>query len=162
MPIKRKKNKAVIKASIKLKSHWKPHYISVYLWNDSLSYSKHQHGSSLNVIKKVDAELGCFCSNKYFQDEQTKRLRVNPLLGEIHLMLKKWTTEIVAHELQHAILHRMRVLPPFSREVMKQVKSKIWNGHAEEDVCYDFGKWFEELYRWLWKVDAYGEHTKDR
>ena len=162
MPIKRIKNRTRLKASIKLTSYLRPYYITVYLWKNQQSLVENTDIGGLGESGYVEIEsttLGCFCSKPYLVNLETRKLTVKPLLGEVHLISKKWTTEIVAHELQHAILHRMRVLSPYSREVMKQVKSKYWNGNAEEDIAYEFGGWFDELYSWLWKKDAYGKHA---
>lgn len=163
MPIRRIKDRRCLKASCRLNSYLRPYYLNVYLWKNQKSLLDNTDARGLGEDGYVDIEsttLGCFCSTTYFKNPETKKIKVQPLLGEIHLISKEWTTEIVAHELQHAALHRMRVLQPYAREVIKQVKSKRWNGHAEEDICYDFGRWFEELYRWLWKKDAYGKHAK--
>lgn len=163
MPIRRVKNRRRLKASVRLRSYLRPYYLNIYLWKDGKSLVDNTDINGLGeygYTEIEDATLGCFCSNRYFKNPDTKKLRVKPLLGEIHLISKEWTTEIVAHELQHAILHRMRVLKPHAREVIKQARSKYWKGNSEEDICYDFGKWFDELYSWLWKNDSYGKHAK--
>lgn len=81
-------------------------------------------------------------------DPESGELLPSPKMGEIHFIAGQWDTEVVAHELQHAILHRLRVLCPSYRAILERDEIE-----EEEEVCYEFGRWFSNLYRWLWDID---------
>lgn len=163
MPIKRRKDRSNLKGTLVLKSTEKPHYYNVYLWNDVRSMYENVYtqeaGRTYDEIGTDNEILGFCVFNTYLYDPEKRLPNPSPLLGEIHFIAGRWDELVVAHELQHAILHRMRVLRPLAREVMKQVKSKVWYGNAEEDICHEYGRWFSKLYRWLWEIDAHGKHA---
>ena len=71
------------------------------------------------------------------------KLKILPKLGEMHFIKGRWSLEIVAHELCHALIHRITMIPPSFDQIRNQV------GYSEETVCYEFGAWVRDLYRIL-------------
>lgn len=69
-----------------------------------------------------------------------------PVLGEIHFCADKWSLEIVAHEVQHAMMQwaaAMGMLP------------KLDGNHemeTEEQLCYPAGSAVQEVYKWVYGV----------
>lgn len=69
-------------------------------------------------------------------------------IGTIHFVAGEWDNEVVAHELLHAVFHYIRgSFPDFPRILYCGIIEK------EEDLCYQFGAWNYQVYRWLWKHD---------
>ena len=139
---KRIKDDSKIVAQWKLKVKGK-HYYHVFLWKDQEAFDK-------NTCDNPPGEIsGCVnYAPTYLNIYKGKEIHtVLPKLGEIHFIQGIWTLEIVAHELLHAMLHRINVLRnPLINDIFDQ------NGTAEEDICYDFGRWADEIYRRLWEV----------
>lgn len=65
-----------------------------------------------------------------------------------------WTMEIVAHELCHALIHKLRTSGSLLQMVLEQNPMD-----AEEAICHEFGWWMEQAWRWLWKVNPDGKNA---
>ena len=63
-------------------------------------------------------------------------------LGEIHFCMTSWNDKVVAHEIEHATLHTMRVFGISTDDSIPN----------EERVCYMHARLFHEVYSWLWAV----------
>jgi len=115
----------------------RPHYFDIYLWEDQESFLK-------NTIDMDEYTQGCCELASVLLDPESGFSIPPRKLGEVHFIKDKWDEEVVAHELCHALLHRLRELCPSIRSVMKQEKN------YEEEICYEFGMWNKQVYRWLW------------
>jgi len=148
MPYKLRKDGAKLLAKWKLKAG-KKHYFHVLLWEDQESFDQ-------NTIDNIPHESsGCINLAPTiikFSDGNEEEI-IKPKLGEVHFIKNKWTMEIVAHELCHALIHRIRMILPSANEIMEQ------DDDSEEIICYEFGRWAEQIYRSLWEVNPYGKHS---
>lgn len=142
MPIRRVKDPSGLVAQARMRSSRRPHYWHVFLWRDKAAFIAGTHGMEDGLAS------GCHCPCPTLVDPESGELLPAPKVGEVHFIAGKWDMEVVAHELQHAILHRLRVLCPSPQSIL--VRDEI---EAEEEVCYEFGRWFAHIYRWLWDVD---------
>lgn len=141
MAYKLRKDETKLVAKWKVKSSALPYYFHVFLWEDRESYLQNTVGS--------ERSLGCVNLAPWLELNAGASFRkhVRPKLGEIHFIKDVWNMNIVAHELCHAIIHRIRTIGPSMSDVVNQV------GGSEEEVCYEFGRWMDCLYRSLWDVN---------
>jgi len=137
-----------IKDESKLVAKWrlsvgKRHYFHVFLWDGRDSFEENTLGN------EVGDSFGCvnLCPTVYNVKDGDFALVDRPKLGEIHFIKGMWTLEIVAHELCHALIQRLRMIPPTPEQVIEQ------EGDSEEDVCYWFGEVVDFIYRALWEAD---------
>jgi len=143
MSYKRVKDETNLKAKYKLRAG-KKNYFHVFLWKDQESFKKNTMGNDVGNI------VGCANLSPTiieFTDKGEREI-VRPKLGEVHFISGKWDTEIVAHELCHALIHRLRMIAPKAGDVVEQ------KDDSEETICYEFGRWVDEVYRLLWKHDT--------
>jgi hypothetical protein len=87
-------------------------------------------------------------------------------IGDLHLALDAFTMEIVAHELTHALIHRILVHGPDPTAVVLQARDdrllfgrapSFHGGSADEEIAYEMGRWVSATYRWayaLWRRHA--------
>jgi hypothetical protein len=143
VPIKRIKERTDLLDEFKLYSSRKPHYVSVYVWRTLEALHANVDLSDVDDGAGADdgITVACHLPNIYRWDLDEDKPAPDPKLGELHFSLSHWHEELVSHELLHAIIHRMRVLPPYGREMFD--KGDI---NEEEEVCYDFGRWFARLW----------------
>jgi hypothetical protein len=143
VPIKRKKDRTDLIDEFKLYSSRKPHYVSVYVWRTLEALHANVDLSDVDdgMSESDGITAACHLPNVYKWDLDEDKPYPAPKLGELHFSLSRWHEELVSHELLHAIIHRMRVLPPYGREMFD--KGDI---NEEEEVCYDFGRWFARLW----------------
>lgn len=126
-------------------------YIALYLW------SKPDQMRRAAALENGTRCVGCHCPTpvririRENGDEELPRL----MLGELHFAAGRWTDEVVAHELMHALFESQRsdVGADFSPRDPDQPFSH------EEEWCYRFGRWFSSTYRWLWKHDPTLTHA---
>lgn len=133
MPVKRIKDLSKCIAQFKLKCSESPFYWHVYLWQDQQSLIEN---TGEDVQPKIVPGNNCqaaHCPVPTLVDPETDQLVPGPKLGEIHFIQGVWTLEIVAHELLHAMFHRIRTLksPCVDRLFLEM--------EVEELVCYEFG-----------------------
>ena len=142
MPIKRFKNEADLIAKYKLKAGNK-YYFHVFLWGSQKSFDEN------TLDNKPGTSSGCvnLAPTIIETSKNSEREIIRPKLGEIHFIKEKWTTEIVAHELCHALIHRLRMIKPKAEDVIAQEED------FEELVCWEFGRWMDQVYRLLWEDD---------
>lgn len=146
MAYKRIKDESGLIGKWILKSSIKPYYFHVFLWDNQNSFDR-------NTMDNIpNRSSGCVNLSSYIIYPERK---IKPKLGEIHFIKDKWNMEIVAHELQHALIHRIRALeaPAFS-EIIDQC------GSSEEDICYEFGEWVNKVYSLLWEFNPGSVWTK--
>ena len=150
MPTKRIKDESKLIAKYRIKAG-KSHYFHVFLWDSQDSFD----ANTFDNIKGQSAGCVNLTSWSYkISKEGIEEKRVPPKLGEVHFISGKWTTEIVAHELCHALIHRLRTINPTANDVLWQEKD------SEETICYEFGGWMEQIYRLLWEDDPKKEIRK--
>jgi len=140
MPIRRVKDLSGLVAQAKMHSQG-GHYWHVYLWRDREAFMAGTIGND----EKTD---GCHCSRPILVDPESGEMLPDPKMGEVHFIARTWDMEVVAHELQHAMLHRLRALCPSYKAILERDEIE-----AEEVICYEFGRWFHGIYKWLWEVD---------
>ena len=140
--IKRIKDESRLVAKWKL-SVGKRHYFHVFLWDSRDSFEENTLGN------EAGDSFGCvnLCPTAYNVKGGEFSLLDRPKLGEVHFIKGMWTLEIVAHELCHALIHRLRMIPPTPKQVIEQ------EGDSEEDICYWFGEATDWIYRVLFKED---------
>lgn len=139
MAYKRIKDESNLIAKWKLKSTGK-FYFHVFLWADQESFDKNTNGN------KPYMSAGCVNLAPTIIEitKNSEREFVRPKLGEIHFIKNKWNIEIVAHELCHALIHRIRMIKPTVKQIIEQ------EGDSEEMICYEFGEWVNAIYNLLW------------
>lgn len=139
MPIRQVKDFSGLVAREIMRSRRRPHYWNIFLWKDKESFAA-------NTTQTDDKTICCHCCMPILVDPESGELLPGNKLGEVHFIAGKWDMEVVAHELQHAIIHRIRCLCPSLRQILDDIE-------AEEEICYEFGKWMNNAYRWLWEHD---------
>jgi hypothetical protein len=142
MAIKRIKDESQLIAKWKLKTG-KRHYFHVFLWKNKKAFIQ----NTLDNENKCSIACVNLAPTIYEISQIYERKIIRPKLGEIHFIKDKWGLEIVAHELCHALMHRVRQLKPNFKHIIEQV-----NG-AEETICYEYGQWVEDIYRFLWETN---------
>lgn len=70
-----------------------------------------------------------------------------PTLGELHFAAGQWDLEVVGHEVQHAVQHRIARLGPERHRLAGQ------DPGAEEEVATEAGRWIASVSRWLHQTD---------
>lgn len=146
MPIKHRKDKTRLIGRVRLRKPGQRHYLFAYLWQDR---------DAMLAATDIDdpRTMACHCCNSYVEHFPPRKLHdvigaeprsrsCPPLLGELHFVRNEWNEEIVAHELCHALVHRLRTLP--NRGAVFE------DMDHEEPLCLTFGQWFNQLYNWLW------------
>lgn len=145
--IKLRKDKTRLRKQWKVKSNYACRfYLDVFLWEDRESFVSNTHDTNFNT----DA---CWNGMPWIDDLKLGALKVRPKLGELHFIVDLWNIEIVSHEVGHAIFQRMRVLSPTYTSVCEQTAiPEKWLGVSttEELICYELGKWVENIYGKLW------------
>lgn len=105
------------------------HYFEVFVWGSSKALQLHAEA----VLGQCDSPI----FGMTIPEEGNGRR-----LGEIHFSITTWNDKIVAHEIEHATLHVMRVFDIKTNDSIPN----------EERVCYMHGKLFHQVYRWLWYI----------
>jgi hypothetical protein len=73
-----------------------------------------------------------------------------PSLGDMHICADFLTLEVIAHELCHALRRRLRAGRPSAHCFVEQTDGKrFFQGNAEEEICYDMGRWVAALHAWI-------------
>ena len=140
----------------KLRSSAGRHYYVVYLWANQKDYEKAAD------VDKSDTVAMCV-TDSYVNEDKTE-VEVRPKLGELHFVSGTWCINTVAHECQHAILHRMRYLDPSPALVLDEL-SDAYDPEGEEVIAYEAGDWVEACMAWLTNNDPaspYPAHLFDR
>lgn len=145
MPIRRVKDRSGLVSRRKLRARTRRHYLFAYLWRDRESMRR---GTGEGCERTMAMHCCAKFSTHYEGEWERAHLKVRPLLGELHFVAGEWTPEIVAHELAHSLLHRLRTGGELLRAVMEQDPME-----AEEAVCYEFGEWAAQVHAWLREVD---------
>lgn len=150
---KRIKNKEKLVSKCKLKSAGR-HYYDVFLWEDQKSFDENTNDN------EPEEAAGCvnFAPTRLLisQDGSIHKKIPPKKMGEVHFIKGKWDMEIVAHELCHALIGRLR-----HNATLKLCDVIQQNDDAEEIICYEFGRWVDQTYRWLWENDPNGEWEKN-
>lgn len=139
----KRKDRSKIIGVYKLRSARKPYYFQVYLWDDIKSLR--------DYFETTDETLAMTCFEPWYIDDDTGNVYINPKLGEIHFARQHWNVNVVAHEVQHAIIHRQRLIwPPAHLIALEEYAD------AEEEVAYECGHWVSKTYTWLLGLDPTG------
>lgn len=128
----------------KLKGLYDKHYFVVYLWKTQADYEKAAEVEQPNTIALCVTDTHC--------EIDTGLKFVEPKLGALHFVSGTWDLNTVAHEVTHAMLHRMRYLHPVSELVMEEDAPDFDPDH-EEMIAYQMGAWVEACWDWLNKTD---------
>lgn len=87
-----------------------------------------------------------------FELQKTEEKEITkPKLGELHFVKSDWNLEIIAHELCHALIHRLRVVNPLYKQMVLNEELN------EEDICHEYGMWMIFLYSEFQRLDPKGE-----
>lgn len=136
----KRKNRTRLVGQMRLGASRKPYYYQVYLWETI---------EDLKAYFEVDDDTLAMTSfEPWFVDQSTGQVYINPKLGEIHFAREHWNVNVVAHEVQHAIIHRMRLIWPPAHLIMMDEYAD-----AEEEIAYETGNWVERIHTWLWGLD---------
>lgn len=136
----KRKNRSRIVAQMRLAASRKPYYFQVFLWETI---------EDLKEYFEVDDDtLAMTCFEPWYVDSDTGQVFINPKLGEIHYARDAWNVNVVAHEVQHAIIHRMRLIWPPAHLIMLDEYAD-----AEEEIAYETGNWTERVHTFLWEND---------
>lgn len=148
MPIKRLKDYDRMVSKLWLPSAFSRHYWHVYLWMDRTALD-----ANTIDVGPPGQTLACCIPAKWVTNFKTGQNEVAPMLGEIHFVKGDWCLMVVTHELQHAIIHRMRVITPFAWEATAQdpISAGGYRGalNYEELICYEMGRWANDIHAWL-------------
>ena len=140
----KRKDKSKVVGQFKLPASRKPYYFTVVLWDDIESLRDY-----FDVNGPTDGEtLAMTCFEPWHVDDSTGNVYINPKLGEIHFARDHWSVNIIAHEVQHAIIHRMRLVWPPAHLILLDEYAD-----AEEEIAYETGNWTESVFRWLHQQD---------
>lgn len=141
-----------IKNKTDLIEYWKfninkQYYFHIYLWKNITAYYSNTPHTIYPIItkEKISHSLACMlpCTCSSFNNKTI----IPNKLGEIHFIKNKWNIEIIAHELQHAIIHKIRLLPPYFEDILLQ------KDNAEEYICYLFGYMMSSIYTKLYAIN---------
>lgn len=135
----------------KLRSSERPFYFRVLLWHTQDDYEA--------ILKCQNDGTAAMCVTDVWIAEADGRAHVRPKLGEIHFVSGSWDINIVAHEAQHAILHRLRYLTPGPDLVIPD-QMPGWDVEDEEVIAYEAGAWVEALCAWLTNNDPQSPYPK--
>lgn len=126
------------------------HYLLAYLWEDrqAMLAVVGTDGKGLDIRAMHCPNVTVMQVGK--KNEPTV-YKSPPLLGEVHFVANDWNEEIVAHELVHAVLHRL--------EALGQGDLTALEIEDEEPICLEFGQWFDQVWSWLWKINPHGKHA---
>lgn len=139
----KRKDKSKIVAQMRLASSRKPYYFTVYLWSTI---------DDLKAYFEVDDDtLAMTCFEPWYVDDDTGSVYINPKLGEIHYAIGHWNVNVAAHEVQHAVIHRMRLIWPPAHLILLDEYAD-----AEEEIAYETGNWVERVYDFLNQNDPGG------
>lgn len=144
-----KKPKYVAKG--KLPSNNGKNYYHIFLWGTQDDYER-----AAQVEKQ--RTLALTITNTYESEDGT--LSVAPKLGELHFVSGTWDVNTAAHEVQHALIHRMRYLHPTPAMVLNE-RDPEHDSEDEEVLAYEAGAWVEAVLCWLTRVDDASPYPKD-
>jgi hypothetical protein len=139
---KRRISRDKIVGKLRVNSSRKPFYIQVILWKAHPDMLAHlgENDPQLQAVTQLDAFM-----------ENPLTGEVSPLsqkIAEIHFAADAWNVNVVAHEVFHAIVHRMRLMYPAAHLLPHEEYAA-----AEEEIAYELGNWVERIHTWLWSVD---------
>ncbi len=117
-----------------------PHFFEVCLWKDYGAFND-------NTEDDMTGAGACCEVSSYYQNDITGNIKAPRRLGTIHFVVDHWGMEVVAHELFHALVQRLRCIDPPIASIIRQ------KDDAEESIAYEFGKWSSKVYNWLWDND---------
>jgi hypothetical protein len=142
-PKKKVKDKSKISGILKLNSSRKPYYYNIILWND-INHLK----DYFEINQPGNETLAMTCFEPWLVDGETGDVYINPKLGELHFARDHWNINVISHEVQHAIIHRMRLIwPPAHLILLDEYVD------AEEEIAYETGNWIEKIHNFLWSND---------
>ena len=158
MPVRRRKDRSGLKASIRFYvenvgdvRRSGRHYFDVFLWR-----SRKAMAGGIPPDDYDDGAKAYVCHEDWrlnFSDGRDGEYVDRPRVCEVHFYAGGWDHEVVAHELSHVMFGVLRKsdygasLGPKTKAVIGQ------DDDAEEVICYRFGRWYREVYEWLWTVD---------
>lgn len=142
----KRKDRAGLVSTLKLPSSRKPYYYHVYLWRDIAALRAY-----FDLDPTDDETLAMTCFEPWYVDADTGDVYIAPKLGELHFAVAHWSVNIIAHEVQHAIVHRMRLVwPPAHLILLDEYVD------AEEEIAYETGHWVQAVYDFLTTNDLGG------
>lgn len=134
----------------RLDSSEAPFYYSTFLWATQADYER-----------AAGAERGntkAMCITDTWLCEVTGEAVVHPKLGEIHFVKGNWNLGTIAHEVTHALLHRLRYLAVRPETVIPEL-TEGYRAANEEILAYEAGHWVESLHAWLSRHDPAQESS---
>lgn len=142
MSIKYRKDEVKLLGKLKLRGLSKPYFLEVFLWVDkkALLDNTYYHNRSAEA---------CFDAPAWFEYWTKGATSISRKFGEVHFYKGGWNHEVVAHELIHALMFRMRVLRPY----FEQMRDGYEKDNAEEFLAYEYAAWFDKTFNWLWNLD---------
>lgn len=127
-----------------LSSSLRGYFYELFLWDSIESFANGTHSTPNDTMR------GCCIT--YTSEDLEGNLSVSSCLGSIHFISGRWTLSTLAHEIQHAVLHRLRYLEPGPACVMDE-SSPTYDYSDEEVIAYEAGDWAEDLMAWLTAAD---------
>lgn len=126
-------------------------YLRVFLWTPEA------------FEREVDTSSRARCDSMPWVHNRGADTRhtLSPCLARLHFKTQRWDDETIAHEVQHAILHRITVLGPHWQRIEDLCDEERQQGdtagtlvsQANEDICTEAGRWFAAVQAFLWKHD---------
>lgn len=136
----KRKDKTKIIAQMRLGASRKPYYFQVFLWDDIKSLRAYFHDPADPEATADTLAMTSF--EAWYVDPDNGSIYINPKLGEIHFARDHWNVNIIAHEVQHAIMHRMRLIWPPAHLLMLDEYAD-----AEEEIAYETGHWVAQIHK---------------
>lgn len=84
---------------------------------------------------------------------------VSRRIADVHFGLDHINLDVVAHEMTHALVHRINVLGPDPLAIILQTEEgknlfgrapKYFGGRADEEIAYEMGRWVHFTYSWAY------------
>ncbi len=141
MSVQRTKDLSRLVARTRIRAKGTPHFWDVFLWPD-------RRTMRANTGEKDPLAAALHQAVPVLADPESGDLLPRRKMGEVHFCRGSWDMEVVAHELMHAVFWRLATLCPSCLAILRDGDMS-----KEEEVCYDFGRWVQHVYKFLWQHD---------
>lgn len=140
---KRRIQKDKIHGKSIISSSRKPFYIQVVLWkeqSDMLCHIGEPEETGIQAVTLFDT----YVENPITGENSPTSYKI----AELHFVSNMWNINVVAHEVFHAIVHRMRIMYPGAALLPYEQYAD-----AEEEIAYELGNWVQKVFTWLFNND---------
>lgn len=129
--------------------HGRRMFVRMHMWRtvEALREAKPEEGPRFQAL---------FEPNRHENSE-----RLQHRIGDLHLAMNAISLEHVAHELVHALVHRVLLVGPDPMDVWDQRRTgdavfgrdcSFFAGRADEEIAHELGRWVPNAYVWTLNV----------